>query len=256
MEIQRSPNRNAPSGTAQGFDLNQSMMEGFECAVCLENLASPTTILEENEAAYDARIAAVNLMNAAMEGNVGADGQVVIDPPAVSALRDINPREIAATNCGHIYHKYCIEKWFSDQHGSKSCPACRKNTGKLLKLFPSNTQSIGAALAARGQVAGGAAAPVGRNANLQLGQLPTTGCQNVDCVYICNVYQTLMADHNAVREELNKLRDDNVQLRDDLALRNAENASLQEGFDRANEQIDELKAAEGSGTKRRRCRQH
>ena len=47
--------------------------------------------------------------------------------------------DISATQCGHVLHRNCIEKWL--QTGKKTCPSCKKNctmTG-LKKLYFSST---------------------------------------------------------------------------------------------------------------------
>jgi len=98
----------------------------FECAICMERLSCPATIIENND----------NQPNAA--NNPGEQGEdpglgvlEIIDDieyrvfynPNIPRprrriavnLADVNPKEIMATPCGHMYHHYCIQKWFNEQ---------------------------------------------------------------------------------------------------------------------------------------------
>jgi len=34
-------------------------------------------------------------------------------------------------NCGHYFHKKCIDKWFKKNEDSMNCPICRKNYNKV-----------------------------------------------------------------------------------------------------------------------------
>ena len=49
--------------------------------------------------------------------------------------------DISATQCGHVFHTDCIEKWL--QNGSKSCSQCRKDLrrSQITKLYFSESQS-------------------------------------------------------------------------------------------------------------------
>ena len=40
-------------------------------------------------------------------------------------LGDIEQKDKVITNCNHIYHKQCLEKWYKVSH---RCPLCREST--------------------------------------------------------------------------------------------------------------------------------
>jgi hypothetical protein len=123
----------APAPPPMNHALNRSVNNrvNLECIVCLENLDSAATVMEEpgNEvqegAGDEQRQMLVNDFAAIMgyPGGIrnpfyGPQGPII--PPNVNGrirvgrggvvLADIDPREIAATPCGHMYHKYCIER--------------------------------------------------------------------------------------------------------------------------------------------------
>lgn len=41
--------------------------------------------------------------------------------------------ENVVTNCGHVFHKTCLNEWFGRQQNEESCPSCRTNTKKEFK---------------------------------------------------------------------------------------------------------------------------
>ena len=45
--------------------------------------------------------------------------------------------DIVILKCGHLYHKTCVEQWFSNKpRNQKECPHCRKKvTGKFGQVF-------------------------------------------------------------------------------------------------------------------------
>lgn len=62
---------------------------------------------------------------------------------------DFSQEEISVTNCGHIFHRSCLEQWnrqcFS-QRQSSSCPQCRKGINQrstVKKLFPNVNEEQG-----------------------------------------------------------------------------------------------------------------
>ena len=53
---------------------------------------------------------------------------------------DFSQQDISATNCGHLFHKSCLESWNRE---NSSCPECRKVIygGSIVKkLYPNVTE--------------------------------------------------------------------------------------------------------------------
>lgn len=90
---------------ANGNAANLNMTVGlggapFECIVCLENLDSPATV---SEVVPDPN------------GNPNPHYPNSRKNLALNKLRNLDVREIVTTVCGHMYHSYCVQKWFAEQ---------------------------------------------------------------------------------------------------------------------------------------------
>jgi hypothetical protein len=90
------------------------VQNNFECVVCLENLANPTS-LGENEDNSQEQTGDVGVVATTAAGAASAARARATAAAKKKALLAIDHREIASTNCGHIFHKYCITKWFNLQ---------------------------------------------------------------------------------------------------------------------------------------------
>jgi len=104
----------------------------FECVVCMECLSAPATIMENNQNQPNAAdnpgaqggfpelgVFAINLI-AEFNGDINIENPIYANFPrpgrrSTVNLAQINPRDIMTTPCGHMYHAYCIQKWFAEQ---------------------------------------------------------------------------------------------------------------------------------------------
>jgi len=107
----------------------------FECVVCMEFLSAPATIMENNQNQPNAAdnpgvqggfpelgVFAINLL-AEFNGDMNIDhhhhmAYANFPRPGRRStvnLAQINPLDVMTTPCGHMYHAYCIQKWFAEQ---------------------------------------------------------------------------------------------------------------------------------------------
>lgn len=111
----------------------------FECIVCYESLDSAAPVTEQNNgdnndgAMQNQHNQNPNVAPVAAAAAGGQDADPIAIPmPLVNpirrrqpasgaalrrenALAQIDPTEIVTTSCGHMYHRYCLQKWFNEQ---------------------------------------------------------------------------------------------------------------------------------------------
>ncbi|CAL8119246.1 unnamed protein product [Orchesella dallaii] len=289
---ERNPSHPPPLGTSAMMTDPSSSRAGngnrvestlaFECTVCLETLDAPASIdvavnPPEGAAGRSPQNEDMPMPGPSRGGRGGARGR-----NKRPALHTLSLTDVVTTHCGHLYHRVCLEKWFSEK-GGRTCPSCRKATpaNKVLQVFPSISADAIPQLRNNDNEAGpsAAAATTGADAILQLrsneneagprgaaaiamsGAAPAIDdgliCERVECVEFRDIHNTLVNDYYDLHTRLANLRDDDAikqgqiqSLEEDNAKKNDEILRLQREL--AETRTDTGSASTSTGAKRRR----
>ncbi|CAL8096346.1 unnamed protein product [Orchesella dallaii] len=247
----------------------------FECSVCLESLDAPASIeVGVNPAEGQAPLIPPNdgmpMPGSSRGTRGGARGR-----KAQPLIHTLSLTDVVTTHCGHLYHRVCLEKWFSEQ-GKRTCPSCRKATpaNKVIRLFPSisadsspqlRRESNEAGPSSAGTATMPAAAATNNNVPIdcstaavpvhQPGGSISRACDSQQCRDLNYIHDTLINDFSDLQRRFDNLRDDDEIKEAQIQSLEEDNARKNDEILRLKRELDEHRTDRGSvsnGTKRRR----
>ncbi|ODN04713.1 hypothetical protein Ocin01_01981 [Orchesella cincta] len=279
----------SPVMTVHPHPLRGTLMQVVQ-VVCLESLDAPaSTELGVNQAPAEGQAAPPANNGIPVPGSSRGSRANPRGRKAQPLLHNLCLTDVVTTHCGHLYHRVCLEKWFSEQGlkiaityffllyvcivRKRTCPSCRKATpvSKVIRLFPSISADATSQVRTGNEAGPSSAAipviPVPNNVpnggaaaavvpvSQPRGSAASRACDNQQCQDAKVIHNTLINDYNDLQRRFDNLHEDDQ-------IKEAQIRSLEEDNMKKNEEVltlkrelEEVRAERGSvsvGSKRRR----